>query len=153
MNPISSRFGYLFGGKSHFPVSISIDDAPLAFSINKHKRMIAHLNEEMFPEICENCLGTGEVILSPTVNIPCFYCNGSGRIKKCTCGSGIKIGKDELFCIMCKPQPKLVYNPIRYEFIHMNPDLSLKLDPDPEHPGPRLRLKYNSERDHYYYGN
>ncbi|MCK5012200.1 MAG: hypothetical protein KAS66_00110, partial [Candidatus Omnitrophica bacterium] len=40
-------------------------------------------------------------------DIFCPYCNGTGQVKKCGCGSGILIGKNEPFCIRCKPQPEL----------------------------------------------
>jgi len=52
------------------------------------------------------CLGTKEIVLAPLLKVPCIQCNGTGFVKKCTCGSGIDIGLNETFCIICKPKPK-----------------------------------------------
>ena len=119
MNPILfSGIRKYLGGKTHFPLELPfyIDEATLLSSPEKHKKMIIqsirskntlHLKNTLHIEICENCLGTGEIVLKPTFTTPCFFCNGSGYLKKCACGSGIKIGTNEFFCTRCKPRPEL----------------------------------------------
>jgi len=119
MSPILFN-GYkkYLGGKTHFPIEfdsrptlrstplIILDEASLIFSSKEHKKMISAYNEEFFPEVCEFCLGTGKTVSTLFDIVPCPYCNETGYVKKCTCGSGIKIGKNEFFCIMCKPKPE-----------------------------------------------
>ena len=105
------------GGKSHYPISYSLHSSPppvsitildkdnLLWSSKKHNKMIFRLKKAPIFEVCDKCLATGETTLSPLDPVPCPYCGGSGYVKECTCGSGIKIGSDESFCIMCRPRP------------------------------------------------
>lgn len=99
------------GGKSYCPPTVPspiivFDEASPLFSTEKRERTIFHLNEALHSEVCKHCLGTGKIISTMFGIMPCFYCNEAGHVKKCTCGSGIKIGKNESFCIMCKPRPE-----------------------------------------------
>ena len=145
MSPILfNGFREYLGGKSYFPIEfnyrptrrstpfIILDEASLIFSSKEHKRMISAYNEELFPEVCEFCLGTGKTLSTLFDAVPCPYCNETGYVKKCPCGSGIKIGKNEFSCIMCKPKPE--------------PDLSLLLNRRPE----IFQPKFYKEKFKYY---
>lgn len=101
------------GGKSHIGLGFFIDEAHMSFSSERHEETISSLNKKFFNlrkepiiEVCENCLGVGKTVITGSIQIPCIYCNGSGYVKKCACGSGIKIGKNEFSCLRCKHKPK-----------------------------------------------
>ena len=81
-------------GKSY--PTIVFEEAAALFSPQRHT----------LPKICGHCIGTGTMLIIPTLDISCPFCNGTGQLKKCGCGSGILIGKNEPFCIRCKPQPE-----------------------------------------------
>lgn len=81
-------------GKSY--PTIVIEEATALFSPPK----------DTVPKICGHCIGTGKMIFTSQWDIFCPYCNGTGQVKKCGCGSGILIGMNEPFCIICKPKPE-----------------------------------------------